>query len=76
MDDVNLLKACAGLPEGTSDRDYSPMTAVNEKLVGKRIVSVEALTYNIIKLVFDNGLYATITHSRIAEYDLDILITA
>lgn len=72
---ISLLKACAGLPEGiTGDPDYSPMAAVSEKLVGKRIASVEATSYNTIKFVLDDGLSVILTPSGIEGDDLNISV--
>jgi len=76
-DTKNILKACAGLPDGAmGDLDYSPMAAVSEKLAGKRIASVEATSYNTIKFVLDDGLFVTLTPSGIEGDDLDISIDA
>jgi hypothetical protein len=75
MSEKNVLKACAGLPDGMmGDPDCSPLSAVSEKLVGKRIVSVEATNYNTIKLMLDDGLSVTLTPSGIEGDDLDISV--
>ena len=74
---TNLLKACAGLPDGImGDPEYSPMAVVSEKLAGKRIASVEATSYNTIKFVLDDGLSVTLTPSGIEGDDLDISVDA
>lgn len=75
MSEKNLLKACAGLPDGiTGDPEYSPLSSVSEKLVGKRIVSVEATSYNTFKFVLDDGLSVILTPSGIEGDDLDISV--
>lgn len=75
MTEKNLLKACSGLPSGDDGfLDYSPITAVNEKLVGKRIMSVEAINHTTFKFVLDNGLSVTLTPSGIEGDDLDLTI--
>jgi hypothetical protein len=72
---IILLKGCAGLPNGIKgDPDYSPIAAVSEKLVGKRIASVEATNYNTIKFVLGDGLSVILTPSGMEGDDLDISV--
>jgi hypothetical protein len=70
----SMFKAAAGLPDGAESLDLSPMSAVSEKLVGKRIVSVEATSYNTIKFVLEDGLFVTLTPSGIDGDDLELTI--
>lgn len=80
MSEEGLIKACAGLPDGTmgdpeySSLSYSPLSSVSQILSGKCIVSVEATSYNTIKFVLDDGLTVTLTPSGIEGDDLDISV--
>lgn len=74
METNTTLKACAGLPGGAADLDYSPLSEASEQLRGKRITCVESTGHNTLRVVLDDGSSVSFTPSGIEGDDIDLMI--
>jgi hypothetical protein len=71
----NLLKATSAIPDGLgSSGEFSSLAAVNEQVVGKRIVAVEYIDHNTVRFVLDDGVSVSLTPSVPDGVDVELSV--
>ncbi|WP_150124093.1 hypothetical protein [Cupriavidus nantongensis] len=71
---IERVAASASFPEGAEELNYVSLAEIRQRLIGRRVSSVEYAGHNVIALIFEDGSSVTFTPSGTEGDDLELSI--